>query len=322
MTIPGDAENRWWVEASGNNQSLADELRPALIAFVSFSPGGEANIEGTGFITAGDPKAAVVVTAKHALIEGAFRTQFPHPKFDPSSLFIPKKLTKPSIEPKDMKILWMDSNSGLMMDVWHLNYNDTSDIACCVVTFQKSDEGRFKPSSIPIDTMVPCEGELIHMVSLDNLTHSTEHLGNGKRMKLSRRMSIRCGVVTGVYPKGFRQYRWPCFTTSIPAEPGMSGGLVALPEAGKTVAACGIVCADNSTEEARSDFSICGESVVASAWAMLGMKLPVSYPSIATTPQRSLYEYMLSGDIPMAVGGIDMIDIIELEDGDYRIKHN
>ena len=55
---------------------------------------------------------------------------------------------------------------------------------------------------------------------------------------------------------------------------------------------------------------------------MLGMKLPVSYPSIATTPQRSLYEYMLSGDIPMAVGGIDMINIIELEDGDYRIKHN
>jgi len=321
VTIPGDTLNRWWVEASGENQELVDDLRPALIAFVSFSPDGDAKIVGTGFIIAGDPKAALVVTAKHVLLEGAFRIQYPHPKFDPTSHFIPEKLTRPSIEPKDMKIVWMDSNNGLMMDVWHLNYNDTSDIACCVVTYQESDEGLFKPTSLPIDTTVPSVDDLIYMVSLDNLTNSTEHVDKeSRRMKLSRRMSIRCGVVTGIHPKGFRQYRWPCFTTSIPAAPGMSGGLVALPKEGKTFAACGIVCADNSPEEARSDYSICGESVIASAWSMLGMKLPECYPPDSTTPHRSLYENMVLGNIPMAVGGIDLIDIIELEGGNYKIR--
>lgn len=321
MTLPGDADERWWVEASGSNQTLVNEIRPALLAFVSFSPEGEASIEGSGFIIAGDPEVAVCITARHVLLEGAFKTQQPWPKFDPSSLFVPKSLTMPSIEPKDMKILWMGSKNALMMDIRHLEYNDSLDITCCVVTPQDLEEDLFQPISLPIDTTVPCVGDVIHMVSLDNLTNSTDKLGTGRRIKLTRRMSIRCGVVTGVYPKGYRQYRWPCFTTSIPAEPGMSGGLVALPEEGKTIAACGIVCADNSTNEARDDNLICGESVVACAWPGLGLRLPESLPSSSTTTRQSLYEFMRSGKMPMAIGGIEVIDIIESENGDYKIRH-
>ncbi len=67
-----------------------DELRPALLAFVAFSPGGKANIEGCGFIIAGHPKFAAVITAKHVLLEGVFRTQKPRPKFASSALFVPK----------------------------------------------------------------------------------------------------------------------------------------------------------------------------------------------------------------------------------------
>ncbi len=36
MTIPGDEEERWWVEVAGNNQTRVDDLRPALLAFVAW----------------------------------------------------------------------------------------------------------------------------------------------------------------------------------------------------------------------------------------------------------------------------------------------
>ncbi len=105
MTIPYDAEERWWVEVSGNNQTRVDELRPAILAFVSFSPGGEASIEGCGFIIAGHPEFAVVITARHVFLEGVFRTQNPRPSHDPSALFIPQSSTMPSINPKKLKVL-------------------------------------------------------------------------------------------------------------------------------------------------------------------------------------------------------------------------
>ncbi len=325
MTIPGDAEERWWVEVAGNNQTRVDELRPALLAFVAFSPGWKANIEGCGFIIAGHPNFAAVITAKHVLLEGVFRTQKPRPKFASSALFVPKSSTLPSLDPKSLKVVWMGSKHAAMLDVCHVVYNETLDVACCVVTPQHIDADSFQPVSLPIDTAVPPPGDLIHLLSLDNLTTAelvppTDNSGIGRMFQLTRRVSIRVGVVTGVYPDGYRQYRWPCFTTSIPAEPGMSGGLVFLPREGKTISACGIVCADNSTNDARTDHLICGESVIACAWPALALRALNSIPITPKTKTRSLYEFMRSGDMPMAVGGIDHIDMIELENGDCKIR--
>lgn len=325
MTIPGDADERWWVEVAGNNQTRADELRPALLAFVAFSPGWEASIEGCGFVIAGHSKFAAVITARHVLLEGVFRTQKPRPAYAPSALFIRKSSTLPSISPEKLKVVWMSTQHGAMLDVCHVAYNETLDVACCVVTPQDRDGEVFQPVSLPIDTAVPRVGDIIHMVSLDNLTTTElappiDKSGIGRLFQLTRRVSIRVGVVTGVHPDGYRQYRWPCFTTSIPAEPGMSGGLVFLPREGKTISACGIVCADNSTDEARADHLICGESVIACAWPALALRAPDCIPTTTKTRTRSLYEFIRSGDMPMAVGGIDHIDMMELENGDCKIR--
>ena len=154
MTIPGDAEKRWWVEAAGNNQTRVDELRPVLLAFVAFSPGWKAKIEGCGFVIAGNPNFAAVITARHVLLEGVFRTQNPRPKYSPSALLVPKSLTLPSINPKNLKVVWMGSQHCAMLDVCHVEYNETLDVACCIVTPQHNDAGSFHSPSLPIDTAV------------------------------------------------------------------------------------------------------------------------------------------------------------------------
>jgi hypothetical protein len=188
----------------------------------------------------------------------------------------------------------MCSTHASMMNVLHVGYNQTLDIACCMVAPQDEQDPPFQPVSLPIDTAVPVLGDVAHMVSLENMTVEehippTDASGTGQVLAVTRRVSIRVGVVTGVYLGGFRQYKWPCFTTSIPAEPGMSGGLVTLPRDGNTIGACGIVCADNSTPEARSNPLQCGESVIACAWTALSLRISFALSAIETGTSRLRY---------------------------------
>lgn len=324
MPIPFDPLKRWWVEASGRNPALIDAFRPALLAFVAFSPDREPSVEGCGFVIAGDAQCLLALTTKHVLFEGVLRTQRPLPRHAPSSLFVRSSSITPSIEAKNLKIVWMGTHHADMLNVGFLSSNETLDIACIVCSPQDMASDTLQPTSIPIDTAVPSEGDVIHMLSLDNMDASEisppdDRSGVGATISITRRVSIRVGVVTGVYRGGYRQYQWPCFTTSIPAEPGMSGGLVTLPTDGRTISACGIVCADNSNDDARSDNHRPGESVIACTWPALALVVPDAMPSTSATPKHTLYNFMRSGRMPMADGGIDHIDVTELGSGDFRI---
>ncbi len=324
MTIPDDLENRWWIEVSGANPGLVDDLRPALLAFVAFGPDRKPNIEGSGFIIAADKKAVVVITAKHVLYEGVFRTQRPMSRHAASSLFIQPSSITPSIDPKKMKVVWMGQDNAALLNAVHVSCNDTLDAACIICMPQESDADQFRPAELPINTTMPNVGEVVYMLSHDILKasetwRSSDSSANGRIISIEKRISIRVGVVTNIYPRGYRQFRWPCFTTSIPAEPGMSGGLVVLPVEGKTTSACGLVCADSSSEEARMSHLQCGESIVACMWPALTLCVPDSVPPTPTTQIHTLYHFMRSGRMPVAIGGIDHIDLVDLGNGAFRI---
>jgi hypothetical protein len=278
---------------------------------------------GSGFIIATSPQAALVISAKHVFTEGVLKAQRPIPGHAPSALFIHPKDLDPSLEPDWLKAIYVDGTIATMLNVIHLNYNDSLDLAACVLVPQEN-ETITQRVAIPLDTGQPSIGAVVHMVSLDGL-QVDERLppqardGKGQVIVTSRRMSIRVGIVTGVYPSGLRQYKWPCFTTSIPAEPGMSGGFVYFPRENVTIAACGIVCADNSTEEARHNFFQYGESVIAFAWSALALRLPLSFPSQPTEYGHTLYEMIRLGHVPIPLGGIDQIRVMETGNGGCRI---
>lgn len=321
MTIPGDPEDRWWCEIAPLNPALVDKVRPALIDFMAFSPGLEPSVLGTGFVIAGGSEYALVITARHVL-DGVAQVQRPWSKQAPSAIFIPAGVNTPSLDPMHLKAVWMGSGHADMMNVVHVNLNDSLDIACCLIVPQDSDS-LFSPVSIPLDIAVPIVGERVEMYSLDNRLveelNPPEACGKGHVIKIARNVSVRLGVVTAVYPQGFRQFRWPCFTTSIPAEPGMSGGLIALPRDGKITAACGIVSANSPISDA-CDWHQCGESIVASAWPALALRIPDTIPSTTDSPSRSLYEFMRAGHMDAAIGGIDRVSVNEKANGDATIS--
>jgi hypothetical protein len=219
----------------------------------------------------------------------------------------------------------MGSEEAGLLNVPYVQYPESLDIGLCLLTPQEQPPPGFAPVSILLDTSVPETGETVHMVSLDKLeieelAPPSDEKGAGQILRIERRVSIRVGVVTGVFQEGLRQYQWPCFTISIPAKAGMSGGFVYLPRDGGTVAACGLLCADNSSDEAQADFYRQGESVIASLWPAVSLRAPVQIPSTPETPTRSLHEMMKAGTLPIAVGGIDHLELIDLGNGDFEVR--
>lgn len=303
MPIPNDILRREWIDASNYNPHLVNLYRPSLIAILAFDRNHYPSIAGSAFVIGSDGEYAFALTAKH-VFTGAASFQRPA-KHAPSAIFFDEKSLLPSVKENELRGCWMGSEIADLLFTRHLGLNNSFDIACAIFEAQKEVKEKFKPSSVLIDTNEPSVGDVVHMVSLDKLHISkysppTDISGAGFSFSLNRRVSIRVGTVTAVYPKGHRQHKFPCFSTSIPAEPGMSGGMVFIPADKKPISICGIVSSDFSTDEAKIDNSICGESLIASAWTSLSLPLPEMYQ--ANSPLTTIFDLMKSGKMHKAVG--------------------
>ena len=159
MPIPDDPLGRWWVECSAENPAEVDKLRPSLISFIAFNRGREPNFVGTGFFIAGEPDCALALTAKHVLTEGVTFFQGPKRADATSALFVPESANQPSLEPKNLKILWMGTDHAGMLNNPFANYNKTLDLACCLIMPQDEHADPFLPTTILIDTNVPDVGD-------------------------------------------------------------------------------------------------------------------------------------------------------------------
>ena len=306
---------------SGSNPTLVAQYRSALVAFLAYDHNRYARLVGTGFVVCGQPDMALVLSARHVLIEGVAQVQRPVPAHAPSALFVPKYSTTPSLQPRHLRVLWMGRESAGLLDALYASFIPASDLALCLIAPQKKgDHAPFAPASIPLHTTTPCVGDIVRMVSSDKMDVTEiappeDDEGFGHTLRVFRRVSIRVGTVTGVYPSGFRQYDWPCFTTSIPAEPGMSGGFVFLPTENTAVAACGVVSADASPEDARTNQMLAGESIVACAWPALGLQVPEKIGGGRAHPKRTLLEMVRMGNVPEPVGGVSHLSIISTDEG-------
>jgi len=325
MPIPGDPLNRWWLEAEATDDTPDHRhlFGACVVAFMASNHHSQQELSGTGFLIAGTPAFAVGITAKHVLSEGVLNIQRPRQRYAQSALqeFLPPSARAPNFEPERVMALWLGTNNQTALNVAYCTYEEESDLSCYILRPQET-ETTFLPVSVPLDTTTPNVGDVVHMVSQNGLNITNEQIDprfaeGSFKITVGRRLTLRCGVVTGVFPQGYRQYRWPCFTTSMPAEPGMSGGFVYIPRDGVPISACGIVCADNSSDEARASFLDSGESVIGCAWSALGLRIPPSFP---VTSYVTLYEMMRSNRLPMAFGGIDHLELIELENNGYRLQ--
>jgi Trypsin-like peptidase domain len=324
MTVPNDPLNRCWVEVSDANPTLVAALRPTLVSFMTDDHTRRPGIAGTGFIVAATNELAMVFTAKHVLSEGVLGIQKPYRNHSTPSLFEPASARTPSLNYQKVKAFYANSQFADLFNVIHASYNDSLDIALCIIEIRSSSDAKFEPLAIPIHPVTLSVGDVIHMISLINekpviTATPMDETGAGQSFILARKVSIRIGTVTATYPNGFRQYKWPCFATSIPTVPGMSGGFVCIPTDGTTIAACGVVCADNTPVEDQNDCFKCGESVIGYTWPALALRAPTTLPPTLGSDDLTLYEMIRRGHLPLPPGGVDHIEIVDRGINDTRI---
>lgn len=311
MPIPGDYLDREWVELAGANPQLVEQYRSVLVAFAASGKDLQLDLVGTGFCIGAGEGMGVFLTAKHVIQKGVVDVQKPHRIHASSALeqFLPPSATMPKVGGTNLCAVWADQLHAQAMEVVSANYNDTTDLACCLLMRYAPISTPFSPPCVPLSTEIPKVGDVVHLVSYDRMhrTLLSQERETGPPYSYFRALSIRMGYVTGVYLDGYRQYNWPCFTTSIPAEPGMSGGFVQLPKDGEPISACGVVCADNSSSVARGDQMIAGESVIGLGYMALGLSVPSETRNDAR--HITLQEMMRRGDLPPAVGGFEQFNI-------------
>jgi hypothetical protein len=319
LPIPDDELNREWIQMidEGPNKVLFDQFRASLVAFLAFSREREAAFAGTGLIIAGADKFAVILTAKHVLDEGVLRIQ--RPESVSSNGFAPAHFRTPDLNLKKLNLTWVGRGAPSVLTVIHAQYCDEFDLAVCVATPLETSTTKFEPVDVPLELRVPSVGDRINIVAFEHFEAVEKEIGAppdyhiGQHLMLGLRIGIRTGTVTGVYPDGLRHYHWPCITTSIPVEPGMSGGFAFHPRNGVTIAALGVVCADSSADDSRGDFRIAGESIVALSWPGLALEVPTS--NAAGAERLTLHQMMTRGNLRAALGGIERFEIVALSEG-------
>ncbi|MEZ5959719.1 MAG: trypsin-like peptidase domain-containing protein [Hyphomonadaceae bacterium] len=288
-------------------------MRSVLLTWIAFPTAGRGDIVGTGFIVGGAPSGhAIALTAKHVIADGVVHVQTPNRRHATSALpeFLPP--ASPKVNPEAIRAVWMGGASADLMLVEHVFYAQSLDIAVTLVRPQDHvDTIRLSP--LAIDTSMPEVGEQVILYSCSGLEFEGGKIGKGDVGAIGRAVVARTGHVTEVFLDGHRQYRWPCFTTTIPAEPGMSGGIVCRSRADDRIAVCGVVSADWSTDEARKDFRYAGESLIAAVWPSLGLEVPWLVGEAFET--RLLLDVVREGAIVDLGDGVDRFTIIPRGDG-------
>jgi hypothetical protein len=313
-----DSLKRAWVELAHSNPDLLSSFRKVLLAFHASDDNKNMGTAGTGLIVADTPELLFFISAKHVIEEGVLKIQKPYTRFDGGPFSFAHEIKNVKLSGR-LKVSVFGDDNAFLANVVYVSRNDSTDIVIGLAEIpEKYRTNRFW-SHIPLSVAVPSVGDSIHICSLVNkepVQRETEQ--NGREFIVERGVTLRKGTVTGVYPTGLRQYKWPCFTTSIPVEAGLSGGFAYLPIDGCTVAACGIVCAETSGASA-TNYCEAGESVVASSWPALANTVPTSLPRIDDSKDLTLFEMIKSKQFPRPCGDFDKIKFLRNSLSDISI---
>lgn len=300
-----------WGELSGHDPALVTKCRPTLVSIVALGVDLLPVACGTGFIIGVGGDHLLALTAQHVL-EHAAVVQHPPMGLRPSPVpgLIAEHRPDLLLDPRRLMALWSGERSASVLQVVETTTNSATDIAACLLRIGASLEDReIKAAGWPCHFTMPSVGQAVQLIALGmDVTTAAREIrppldasGKGQRISFTNAVRIRVGTVTGVHTDGYGRHRYPCFTTNIPVEPGMSGGLVLLKDDtsdGLPMGVCGVVCADDSSTEAFGSQWIAGNSIISCIWPSVGLP----------RGDQTLLDCFASGEL-MAIGGINHLKV-------------
>lgn len=275
ITLPGDEQGRFWVEAEWSENPVQE--KKILATLVTIDEDDHLLILGTAFVIRDNGDSAICLGAAHSFEKvknlQRMRTAKAHLNVPPDFQVIGTEF----IEPGQMGASFVIDGEAIVCRIDQLNYIQNYDVV--VFSVFAPESRKIFTSRIAIDLSAPRVGEEIAILAND-ITVKNKSIG---KAHIEQRFDLRLGVVTEVVMD-----RSPLpglsffFRTTIPTTGGMSGApVVNKPIPGQEMVVRGVVSSDNSEEEAFKNFLISGDSAMSMLWPAMGFGLNVETPDSA-----------------------------------------
>lgn len=251
-------------------EAIKNKLNKVLISFFSATPNGFTKLIGTGFIIVANKKNALVMTSSDHF---EFSGNNQHPKYLNDPAGSPQIQVHAgeifSVDPKKIRAVY---KSDTFVDACKINgvsIVPELGIALCAIEFQKDYKGPDFSVQLGLDSRPPEKGDEVIAVGFSAPPSGKEDASLDKKNKtaITRKFEVRRGKVTGVFNMGIGDISWPCFETTIPVDPGMTGGPVmpfCITNPGLN--GCAVISKDISHKKSFEDFSMPGHSIMAMIW--------------------------------------------------------
>jgi hypothetical protein len=314
-------QGHFWSEFVRTTDPFWNGVRSSLVGLYAISPEFTPQFLGTGFVVGTSEEGfLLVLTAKHVVVEGAIQVQIPYRRRTSSAPSVLFESNQPSIEPKNLRAVWMGTDSADILFVRHINYTNNLDVALCVLEYQPEFLKLRRPSAtaIALDTRFPEVGEPVHVVALTDFIFDGESpKGDGEgAWQVSTRPVVRVGNVLSL-EDGSLGHGGACFRTTIPVDKGMSGGFAYIPRDGQAVAACGILSSGPQEDDKQSSFLVSGNSAFAGVLGSVGLELPAE---LCRGQRIRLLDLIKSGQITDVGDGATKVEIVDIrEGGSYKL---
>jgi hypothetical protein len=240
------------------------EASRALVSFIGRSSSGRSEVFGTGAVILADSLQALVLTARH-VFEGIadYQGNKPHRTHHPTALpeFLPPEPdTLGHLDISGITAVHVASGQVAICDVRGIVSESGSDLLLCLVAYQQHSTGPLFGPRLALDTRPPRVGDQVLQLSFAGMRvfdqYRLPHEGDGELFKMANRPSLRIGRVTEL-GFGIHGRRYPTLACTIPAEPGMSGGVVFRNRSDEPPSICGVISSGISYCGGEESPSVC-----------------------------------------------------------------
>jgi hypothetical protein len=241
-------------------------LDEGLVSILAFGPDRSPKPIGTAFIAGSYGSHAVAVSAAHNFHIAVRSIQNPNPRHHPTALteFLPNAEVV-DLDGKKLRALYRAGNRCELCIISSLIWDQTSDVAIITLHAQDSQDNTLFQTFLKLDDVHPRVGDSVGVLGYAAMATLNEYRdGDFETATLQRRLVLRAGRVSAIYPEGHLLCRGPCVETTIPVFPGMSGGPACLaPKLGASIVPFGFISSDpDEPAAAKNDRSRAGSSII------------------------------------------------------------
>jgi hypothetical protein len=236
------------------------------MSILAFGPDRSPKLIGSAFIVGSYGSHAVAISAAHNFHIAVRSIQNPHPRYHPTALteFLPNAEVV-DLDRRKVRALYRAGDRCELCVIGSLVWDRSSDLAIFTLHAQEDSDRTLFNAFATLDNISPKIGDLVGVLGYAEMTTLNERRdGDFEAFALQRRLVLRAGRVTAIYPEGHLLCRGPCIETTIPVFPGMSGGPACLnPQPNTSIVPFGFISSDpDESVAAKNDRSRAGSSII------------------------------------------------------------